>query len=68
VRFERQNASSPRSLLSGANGVDNPVTTSQTIITGGVYTIGDMIGFYADDGTQIAAMDPHTGEIIFATA
>lgn len=45
--------------------MSTPVITDQIIITGGIYTIGDMIGFYDDSGDQIASMDPHTGQIQF---
>ncbi|USN56737.1 MAG: hypothetical protein H6766_07080 [Candidatus Peribacteria bacterium] len=43
VQFDRQNNNSPWSVLSGTDGINNTVTTSQTLITGGVYTIGDTI-------------------------
>ncbi len=52
-----------RSVLSGTNGASYPVTTLQTVITGGLYTIGDGVTFSDDDGSAIGAFDPHTGEM-----
>lgn len=39
------------------------LSPGQTIITGGIFTIGNDIGLYDSLGNEIAIMDPETGEI-----
>jgi len=49
------------SLQNNYGGFD--LVPKQTIITGGVFTIGNDIGLYDTQGNEIATIDPETGEI-----
>ncbi|MEI7918860.1 MAG: hypothetical protein WCH65_01235 [bacterium] len=35
----------------------------QTLITGGIFTMGNTIGLYDNQGKEIATIDPKTGEL-----
>jgi len=39
------------------------LSPKQTLITGGIFTIGNDIGLYDPLGNEIATIDPKTGEI-----
>ena len=39
------------------------LSPNQTIITGGIFTRGNEIGLYDNQGNEIAKLDPKTGEI-----
>jgi hypothetical protein len=39
------------------------LTPKQTLITGGIFTMGNDIGLYDTQGNEIATLDPETGEI-----
>ena len=39
------------------------LSPQQTIITGGIFTLGNDIGLYDAQGNELASIDPDTGEI-----
>ncbi|MEI8009101.1 MAG: hypothetical protein WCI00_07125 [bacterium] len=39
------------------------LSPKQTIITGGIFTMGNDIGMYDTQGNEIATINPKTGEI-----
>lgn len=39
------------------------LSPKQTIVTGGIFTIGNDIGLYDNQGNELATIDPDTGEI-----
>lgn len=55
-----------RNTITGSNansygGYD--LTPKQTIITGGIFTLGNTVGLYDTQGNEIGTVDPKTGEI-----
>ena len=57
---------SVRSAISGTNQNEYGgfgLSPKQTIITGGIFTIGNTIGLFDNQGHEIGTVDPKTGEI-----
>ncbi|HBB03414.1 TPA: hypothetical protein DCZ39_00710 [Patescibacteria group bacterium] len=55
-----------RKNIDGSNqgsGGGFTLSPKQTIITGGIFTMGNDIGLYDNQGNEIATIDPKTGEI-----